>query len=60
MLAVAEDGQSIELTGIGAVEHADGLTVVAIPVGHLAIGTSSEELGFIGVVHDRLEHGRFK
>jgi len=60
VLALLEDGESIELARVGAVKKADGLAIVAVPVADLAIGAGSNKLGLIGVVHDLLEHSRFK
>ena len=60
MLTLGEDCKCVELASLGAIEHADGLTVVAVPVGNLAIGASSQELRLIWVVDDLLEHGRLE
>ena len=60
VLTLLEDGESVELARVRAIEEADGLTIVAVPVADLAIRTGGEELRLIGVVHDLLEHGRFK
>ena len=60
VLTLSEDGESVKLTGIGAVEHADGLAIVAVPVGNLAVGAGSDELRLIRVVDDLLEHGRLE
>ena len=44
VLALGEDGESVELARVGAVEHADGLAIVAVPVGDLAVGTGGQQL----------------
>ncbi len=44
VLTLGVDGQSVELGGVGAIKHADGLTVEAVPVGDLAVGTGSQKL----------------
>ena len=44
MLTLSVDCECVELAGLGAIEHADSLSVVAVPVGNLAIGASSQEL----------------
>ena len=56
VLSSIEDGESVELTRVRAVKHANGLAVVAVPVGDLAVGTSGEQLRLVRVVHDCLEH----
>ena len=60
VLALGVDGERVELASLGTVEHADGLTIVAVPVGDLAIGARSQELGLIWVVDDLLEHSRLE
>ena len=60
VLALGEDRQRVQLTGVGSIEHADGLAVVAVPVGDLAVGASSDELRLVRVVDDLLEHCRLK
>jgi len=60
MFALVEDGESVELTRVRAVEETDGLTIVAVPVADLAIGTGCKELRLIGMVHHLFEHSRFK
>ena len=60
MLTLGEDCECVELAGLGAIEHADGLTVVAVPVGNLAIRASSQELRLIWVIDNLLEHGRLE
>lgn len=57
VLSFVEDGKGVDLTGAGSIEHADGLSVEAIPVGDLAVGTGGKDLRLIGVVEDGLEHG---
>ena len=44
VLALLEDGESVQLARVRAVKEADGLPIVAVPVADLAIGASSEEL----------------
>lgn len=60
MLTLLVDCKRIELASLGTVEHADSLTVVAVPVGNLAIRACSQELRLIWVVDDLLEHGRLE
>ena len=60
MLTLGEDCKCVELAGLRAIEHADSLSVVAVPVGNLAIGASSQELRLIWVVDALLEHGRLE
>lgn len=60
MLTLCVDCERVELTGVGTVEHADGLAIVAVPVGNLAVGAGSDELRLIRVVDDLLEHGRLE
>lgn len=60
VLSFGGDGKSVDLTGLGAIEHSDGLSVEAIPVGDLPVGSSGQELGLIGVVEDLLKHGRLE
>lgn len=57
VLSFVEDGKGVDLTSAGSIEHADGLTIEAIPVGNLAVGTGGKNLRFIGVVKHGLEHG---
>lgn len=56
VLSSSGDGKSVDLALGGAVQHADGLGIVAIPVGDLAVGAGGEELRLIGVVHNSLKH----
>jgi len=37
VFSLGVDGESVELTSLGAIEQADSLTVIAIPVADLAI-----------------------
>ena len=60
MLTLSKDGKGVKLMGVRAVEHADGLTIIAVPVGNLAIRAGSQELRLVWVVHDLFEHGRFE
>ena len=60
VLALGVDGECVELTRVGAVQHADGLAIVAVPVRDLAIGAGRHELRLIWVVHYLFEHCRFK
>lgn len=54
------DGKSVDLSLGGAVQHADSLGIVAVPVGDLAVGAGGEELRLIRVVHNSLKHGRLE
>jgi hypothetical protein len=56
VLSSSGNGKSVDLALGGAVQHADGLSIEAIPVGDLAVGTSSQELRLIGVVYNSLKH----
>ena len=60
VLALGVDRESVELTRVRTVQHADGLAIEAVPVRDLAIGTGCQELRLIWVVHDLFEHRRFK
>ena len=60
VLALLHDGKSIQLSGLRAVQHADGLAIEAVPVGDLAIRSGGEELRLIRVEHHLLEHGGLK
>jgi len=51
------DGESVNFISLGAVKHANGLAIEAVPIGDLAVGASSNELGLVGVVDNGLEHG---
>lgn len=44
VLALLEDGEGVELAGVGAVEQADGLAVVAVPIADLAVGAGRQQL----------------
>jgi len=57
VLTFVKDGESVDLSSRRSVEHADGLSIEAIPVGDLAVRTSSKDLRLIGVIEDGLEHG---
>ena len=37
VFSFSEDGQCVDLSGARAVEHADGLTIEAVPVGDLSV-----------------------
>ena len=41
----------------GAVDNANGVAVIGIPVGDLAVGARGEELGLVGVIEHSLEEG---
>jgi len=60
VLSFVEDGKGVDFTSAGSIEHADGLSVEAIPVGDLAVGTGGKDLRLIGVIEDGLEHGGFE
>jgi len=60
MLAFFGDGESVDLSRLWAVEHADGLTIEAVPVGDFAVWASGQELRLVGVVNNLLEHGWFE
>lgn len=60
MLTLVHDGKGVKLSGLGAVEHTDGLSIEAVPVSDLAVRSGSEKLRFIWVVDDLLEHGGFE
>jgi len=60
VLSLVEDGKGVDLASAGSIEHADGLSVEAIPVGNLAVRSGGKNLRFIGVVEDGLEHGGLK
>lgn len=57
VLSGRSDGESVDLTGVAAVEHSDGLAVKAVPVGNLSVRSSGKELGLVWVVKHLLEHG---
>lgn len=57
VLSLLHDGQGVDLTNWGAVEHADGLSVEAVPVGDLAVRSSGQQLRLVWVVKHLLEHG---
>ena len=44
VLASAEDGEGVELARVATVEHADGLAIVAVPIGDLAVRASCQKL----------------
>jgi len=44
VLALLEDGEGVELAGVGAVEQANGLAVVAVPIADLAVGAGRQQL----------------
>ena len=44
VLASAEDGEGVELARVATVEHADGLAIVAVPVGDLAVRAGCQKL----------------
>ena len=44
VLALSVDGKGVELASVAAVEHADGLAVIAVPVGDLAVRASCQKL----------------
>ena len=44
VLASSEDGESVELAGVATVEHADCLTIIAVPVGDLAVRAGCQKL----------------
>lgn len=54
------DSESVDFTCLRAIEHADSLTVEAVPVGNLAVRASGEHLRLIGMVEDLLEHAGFE
>jgi len=60
VLSFVQDGKGVDFTSAGSIEHADGLSVEAIPVGDLAVRSGSKDLRFIGVVEDGLEHSRLE
>ena len=51
------DGKGIDLTSLRAIEHSNGLTIEAVPVGNLSVATSGQNLRLIGMVQNLLEHG---
>mmetsp|Transcript_64175 Transcript_64175/g.88776 ORF Transcript_64175/g.88776 Transcript_64175/m.88776 type:complete len:357 (-) Transcript_64175:969-2039(-) len=60
LLTLIEDGKGVKLTILGTIEHTNGLAVEAVPVGNLAVGTTSQKLRFIGMVNNLFEHSRFE
>ena len=60
MFALFSDSQRVDLAGVGAVKHADGLAVEAVPIGDFAVGAGGQQLGLVGMVDHLLEHGRFE
>jgi len=60
VLAFGIDGESVDFSRGGGIEHADGLAIEAVPVGDLAVRSGGQELRLIWVEDDLLELGRFK
>ena len=60
MLALFRYGQCVDLAGVRAVKHADGLAVEAVPVGDFAVRACGQELGLVGMVDHLFEHGRLE
>ena len=54
------DSKGIDLASLRAIEHSDGLTIEAVPVGNLSVATSGQNLRLIGMVQNLLEHGGFE
>ena len=54
VLTLSGDGQRVDLALLTAVEHPDGLGVEGGPIGDLFVRTGGQELGLLGMVHDRL------
>ena len=44
VLTLIVDGERVQFARVASVEHADGLTIVAVPVGDLAIRASRQKL----------------
>ena len=57
MLTSFSDSQGIDFSSFGSIKHSDGLTIEAIPVSDLSVWASGQNLRFIWVVEDLLEHG---
>merc|ERR1712196_456307 len=60
MRPAVRDGESCDLSLLGAFENANGLSVVSVPVRDLAIGPGREQLGLVRVVAQVLEHRRLE
>ena len=60
MLAFLGDGECVDFAFVGALEHADGLSVKGGPVGDFPVGASGEELTLLGMVKHLLEEGGFE
>lgn len=50
-------GQGVDLSGIGTIEHSNGLSVEAIPVGNLSVTSGGEHLRFVWMIEHLFEHG---
>jgi len=52
VLSLSCNGKSVQLSRCGSIEHADSLSIKAVPVCHLSVGTGRDQLRFVGVVND--------
>jgi len=59
-LSGLSDSKSVNLTSLRAVKHSDGLTIEAVPVSDLSVAAGGQNLRFIRMVGDLLEHGGLK
>ena len=44
VLTLCVDGECVELTSLRAVEHANSLAIIAVPVANLTVGACSQDL----------------
>jgi len=57
VLSSLGDGEGVDLTSLGAVEHSNGLSIEAVPVSDLPVAACGKDLALIRVVEHLLEHG---
>jgi len=60
VLSSLSNSQGVDLSSVRAVEHSDGLSIEAVPVGDFSIAAGGEHLRLIWVIEHLLEHGRLE
>jgi hypothetical protein len=56
VLSSLGNSQGVDLSSIRAVEHSDGLSIEAVPVGDLSVAASGKHLRLVWVIYYLLEH----
>ena len=56
VLTFLHNCKSIKFSRLGTVEHTDGLSIEAVPVSDLAVGSGGKELRFVWMVDYLFEH----